>query len=382
MEAVQIGSEILRLAVIPAEIQIIADEVGELIHMAGELQGIEVGGGGEAGGIQGLHRLMEKAAVFMHEGSVPEHGDLILDAPAEDGGVMDILEDQLRQLLAGVLQEGGALRHLQHRDLGPDQEACLVGAVIGGLGMLIMGEADGIGAHLPDEGKILADVFLRGGGKDAGPVLMLRDAAEGMGAAVQEEAPLSIQLHPAETRAEFRPVHRLPAGEELGGHGVEGCGFRAVPHGRGINGQGHLFLRAALGGEDHSSLRIPERVGDAAAGDGAHRMGLQTQDAPAAVIDLRADDEAVGAVEAAVEMGRAAEEQVGAAVQAAEDREIAEGGSDLLIFPVLHKDADPPLGIAGNGIRNGQAEAGIAAPVLPGRTAVDEDAAALVGIVE
>ena len=108
-------------------------------------------------------------------------------------------------------------------------------------------------------------------------------------------------------------------------------------------------------------------------------MRLRLQDAPAPFVQMGADNQPVRAVITAVKAVFFFDQQVRAPVQAAEHGEIPEGGGDLLVRAVFGKYPDGPRGIILYGLRHRQAEAGIAAPVAPGETAVDKHLRLLIG---
>ena len=77
----------------------------------------------------------------------------------------------------------------------------------------------------------------------------------------------------------------------------------------------------------------------------------------------------------------AADQQRRAAVQAAENRKVPKGGADVLIEAVVREDPDPQR--IGHGLRrNGQAEAGIAAPVRAAEQTVAIYGTALIRRIE
>ena len=121
---------------------------------------------------------MQRHALFVHIGRVAEHGDLVLDAPAEDRGVVDVLQDQLAKLLFRVFKESRILGHFQHRDLRPGQQTALVGQIVGGLRVLVMAQPHGVRPDLPDQVEVGGD--LRGADRiiACGDVLMLGHAAQ------------------------------------------------------------------------------------------------------------------------------------------------------------------------------------------------------------
>ena len=89
-------------------------------------------------------------------------GDLVGNAPADDAGVVVVLDDQLFHLADGVL---AAVGHVltDVGDLGPNNHADLVAQIIEVLVVLIMSQADGVGTDLFDQGHVFV-VHLAGDG--------------------------------------------------------------------------------------------------------------------------------------------------------------------------------------------------------------------------
>ena len=92
--------------------------------------------------------------------------------------MMDVLQYKLDELLLDVGVERAVLRHLQHGDFRPAEQPVLIAAIVGVLRMLVVAQADRIGADLADQRKVLVDLLPAHGGKHAGAVLMLGDATE------------------------------------------------------------------------------------------------------------------------------------------------------------------------------------------------------------
>ena len=111
--------------------------------------------------------------------------NLIGDAPEADGGMVVILNDQLRHLLHTVVVGGGVLAH--HTDEGnlrPDDEAQL--------GVLIMGQADGVGPQLLDDVGVVVVVLPVQGVALVQTVLVAAHAPQGGQLPVEEEALLGV----------------------------------------------------------------------------------------------------------------------------------------------------------------------------------------------
>ena len=97
---------------------------------------------------------------------VPVHGagggDLVGEAPAHDGGMVVALHHQFFHLGQGV---GPAIPHV-HGDVGdlrPYHQAVFVAEVVKFLGVLVVGQPDGVGPYFQDEADVLP-VFRQGEG--------------------------------------------------------------------------------------------------------------------------------------------------------------------------------------------------------------------------
>lgn len=119
----------------------------------------------------------------------------------------------------------------------------------------------------------------------------------------------------------------------------------SVPEARLLHPQADCLVRRALVAGDGFAGRVADGIADPGRG-GADGVRLKTQEAVPVFVQRGADDQAVGAVEAAVKMVLAADKQIGAAAEAAEDGEVPEGGADVLIDGVF--DIDPNMKRFGN----------------------------------
>ena len=116
------------------------------------------------------------------------------------------LGDQLPHLIQRVL---AATRHMlgDIGDLRPDDQAVFIAQIIKFLGVLIVGQADGVGPDLPDKSHILPVLFDRQRTAQPGPILMAADAPQRITASVQDKALFRIKSDGAhaETGADFIP---------------------------------------------------------------------------------------------------------------------------------------------------------------------------------
>ena len=111
--------------------------------------------GGQTAGVHFLTQRIQIAQIPVQLLAEATDGQLITDAPEANGGVVIILRDQLPHLADGVI--AGFLSGQVLADIGnlrPNHHTGIITKVIEFLIMLIMGKANGICAHLPDQDHI------------------------------------------------------------------------------------------------------------------------------------------------------------------------------------------------------------------------------------
>ncbi len=118
----------------------------------------------------------------------------------------------------------GGQAHGDHGHLGPANEALLIAQIVEILGVLVVGQAHRVGAHLANKAQVLAVHRGREGVSHTGAVLVARYASQRVGTAVQEEA-VARGLHGAAAKADAL----LVAGCQAGAQGVEVGVVQAVP---------------------------------------------------------------------------------------------------------------------------------------------------------
>ena len=294
-----------------------------------------------------------------------------------------MLADHLDELLAGVRVEAGGgdvafvvvAAGADEGDLGPDDEAGAVAGVVDLLGLGVVGEADGVGAHLAHDFDV-AEVLLGGeGGEFALPLLVAADAAEGEVAAVEEEALVGVEADVADAEGLGDGVVA-----DLGGEGVEEGIGDAVPAVGVGDGYGDGDGVGAGGGEglagdvEGDGLGLAGGVGE---GDGDGEAGLGVGEG------VLADADAGGAVVEGADADGVGDDELDAAVEAAEDVEVAGEGEDVGGLGV--GDADAELGaLAGGGEVGGElvAEGGVTAAVLAEPDVVEHDVGDGAGALE
>ena len=155
--------------------------------------------------------------------------DLIGDAPADDGSVIIVLNDQFLHLGDGVL---AAVRHVlgDVGDLRPDHHAALVAQVVEVLIVLVMREADCVDAHLADHVHVLEVHLLRQRVADALAVLVAGYAVERVFFAVEVESRLGITGKIPHAESGLHTVNFFFVHSEDRLRGVEIRVFDTVPH--------------------------------------------------------------------------------------------------------------------------------------------------------
>ena len=169
-------------------------------------------------------------------------GDFVGQPPYGNAGVVVVLHDEFFHLGQRV---GAAIVHM-HRDVGnfrPDDKTLFIAQVVERLRVLVVGKADGVGAHFQDQRHILLHHLFGDGYARALAVLMAGDAAQGIGAAVQNKALLRVNLKLAAAEAGSLGL----AVVQPRSHGVEIRVIKTVPQ-AGMLQREHGSGGAVLGG--------------------------------------------------------------------------------------------------------------------------------------
>ena len=202
---------LVQFAQIPAEIQVVAVDIRDLQDGAVDFQHEHVGHGGRARFVHPVAQVVQQPMVLQQvviDGA--GGGDLVGEAPRGDARMVVALGDQLPHLREGVLP---AVFHVQGDigDLRPDHDAVFIAQIIEFLGMLIVGQAQGVGAQFPDDGHIRRVIGPGQGVALALQILMAADAPQRIAAAVEEKAlfRIAVELPAAEAGADFVPAVQL-----------------------------------------------------------------------------------------------------------------------------------------------------------------------------
>ena len=166
-------------------------------------------------------------------------GDLVGHAPADDGGVVIVLVDQLFHLAEGIFPAIGQVLG-DIGDLCPDHHTVLVAQVVEILVVLVVCQTDGICTQLPDQRHVLV-VHLPGDGiAQTLAVLMAGNTVERVGFTVEGEALFCIHREAAQTHLGGHFVHRLAFLHQTDHAGVQVGVLHAVPQVGSIQMEGSL----------------------------------------------------------------------------------------------------------------------------------------------
>ena len=216
---------LLQLPEVPAEVEIIAVDVGDLENRAFDLQHEHVGHGGESGLVHTVAQLVERPVVFqqllIHSA---RGGDLVTEPPHRDAGVVIALGNEFAHLVERVLP-GVCHMHGDIGDLRPDHDAVFIAEIVEFLRVLIVGKAQGVRAKLADDGHVRRVIFIAEGVALALEILVAAYAAKRVASAVEKEALLGIAGK--DTAAE--PGRNLVSGGKLRRGGIEIRIVHAVP---------------------------------------------------------------------------------------------------------------------------------------------------------
>ena len=321
---------------IPAQIQVPADEVGNVRHRVKGTAHRIARQRGQAGVVHLVAEVVQHAVVVQHIALVlGRDGDLVGHAPADDAGVVVVLLDQLLHLADGV---GAPARHMlaDIGDLRPDDHTRLVAQVVEVLVMLVVGKAHGVGAQLLDELHILVVHFPGDGVAQTLAVLMAGNAVQRVGATVQEKALLGVHREAAHAEALGDLVLHRAAAHQTHGAGVEIRVAHAVPQVGVLHRQGGVGAGAgqhgAAGGIGDGDLHLALAL-DA---------GLHA-DVGAAALDGGGDAHAAAAEVIQRDVIFADDQQADIAVDAAVEGEVRLLGVDAVVFAVVRNDSQGVL---------------------------------------
>jgi hypothetical protein len=229
--------ELPGLAEVPAAVRVLGDEIEvgvEPLALGADVARV----GDDAMGVGGLHH--RGVAVHAQEARLVAHG------PEDDAGVVVVLQDHLAR--------DGVARRLDLALVGmavlrPHQHALLVGQVVFERGVGVMGEADVVDPEVLEPRPLLPQIVVADRGEVRLRLLVLADAAQPDGSAVEGEA-LAVEAEVAEAEALGQAIRGVSVHDRLRVHGVEPRVRGAPELGPGdTRGRDHLAPRARLHGD-------------------------------------------------------------------------------------------------------------------------------------
>ena len=308
----------------------------------------------QAGLVHLMAEIVQHMMVVAHVAVVLRRDrDLVRDAPADDAGVVVVLDDQLLHLADRVFT---AIGHVLGNvgDLSPDDHAGLIAEVVEVLVVLVVRQTDRVRAQLLDELHILVVHLARDGIAQTLAVLMAGDAVQRIRAAIEEEAPLGVNREAAHAEALAYLVLYLAVQHQTHRAGVEIRVADAVPQVRVLQRDRRV---QALAGQHLGTGGVVNRELDLAV---ALHPGLDL-DVSVCAVDSGRDLHARAAEVIQRDVVPVDDQQADVAVDAAVEGEVSLLGVDAVIFAVVR--LHDQLIAVGQQRRDIRAEGGVAAVV-------------------
>ena len=192
---------LVQLAQVPAKIQVVAVHIGNFQNRAGDFQHKDIRHRGQAGRVELVCQIVEGAVVFQQL-LIDSRcgGDLVGQSPNGNARVVIVLNNQFFHLGQRV---GAAIVHV-HRDVGnfrPDDKTLFIAQVVERLRVLVVGKADGVGAHFKDQRHVLLHHLFGNGYARTLAVLMAGNTTQGILTPVQNKALLRVNFKLAAAEA-------------------------------------------------------------------------------------------------------------------------------------------------------------------------------------
>ena len=192
---------LVKLAQVPAKIQVVAVHIGNFQNRAGDFQHKDVRHRGRTGRVKAVRQFVQGAVVFQQLLiDSRRSGNFVGQSPNSNAGVVVVLDDEFFHLGQRV---GAPVVHV-HRDVGdfrPNHDTLFVAQIIERLRVLVVGKADGVGTHFKDQRHILLHHLFGDGHTRALAVLMAGNTTQGIGAPVQDKALLRVNFKLAAAEA-------------------------------------------------------------------------------------------------------------------------------------------------------------------------------------
>ena len=355
----------LRARDIPAEVQVVADQVADLVHNAVKRIAHRIAcKRRKSRPVHLVAEIVERSVVAHHVRVVLcRYGDLIGDTPADDARMVIVLNDQFLHLADRVL---APFRHMfgNVRNFGPDNHAVLIAQIIEILIVLIVGESDRICSDLADERHVLVVLGLADCISHALAVLMPRYAVKRVRYAVQDKSLFGVKFERANAEPDLSLVHDLPVRDQHEVCRVEIRILHAVPEMRLIDSKNRLLT---FTGCDNIAFCIEDLNADLTLpGDPALNSHFGF-----AAHDERGDLHARSAVMIHVKVILLYDQYLYGSVDAAIECEVCLLRIDTAVHGVIHFHAQ--LVLFCEELRDVRSEGGIAPVMLHDGCAVHED---------
>ena len=346
---------LVKLAQVPAKIQVVAVHIGNFQNRAGDFQHKDVRHRGRTGRVKAVRQFVQGAVVFQQLLiDSRRSGNFVGQSPNSNAGVVVVLDDEFFHLGQRV---GAPVVHV-HRDVGdfrPNHDTLFVAQVIERLRVLVVGKADGVGTHLQNQRHIFFHHFAGDGHTRALTVLMAGNTTQGIGAPVQDKALLRVNFKLAAAEAGGLGLAIV----QPRSHGVEIRVIKTVPQ-AGMLQREHGSGVAVLDG--NARLLAIQCEADTF---GTHHSGLHRHFTAAGVKvrDNRRDPDRHRAVFSKGKMSSGHNMQRYIAVNAAVEGEVGLLGVDGVVVAVVNRNNQLICTIV-QGIGDVHTEGGVAALVL------------------
>ena len=337
MELIEELIVLLQLANVPAVVQVVGTDIRHIDQRGIRLQHKQVGHGGHSGGIHLVGQIVKDHMVLHQVVGHTGQGNLVGQRPADDGGMVIILSNQLRHLIDGILTAIGHM-HGDVGDLRPGNQAFPVAELIEILIVLIVGQTDRVGSHGEDDVHILL-VHLPGQRiAHASAVLMTGYAVQRITSSVQEKSFLRVETVGPASEPGIHLIHLLAAAVKLRA-GVIAVGIvQAIPEMHMVDADNRLRVPLALAviGYRHRCLPDTRDLKGYRVRLSGH-VSLQFHVRVTAV-HLGRDLEAVSPIIIQIKMGRLHGNQIHVTVDTAVECKIRSLGIYMIVLAVVRDD--------------------------------------------
>ena len=246
---------------IPAQIQVPADDVGDVRNLVERAAHRVARQRREAGRVCLMNHVVEKAVVVQHVLLfLRRDGDFVRHAPADDGRMIVVLLNQLFHLADGVR---AAVGHVlaDVGDFRPDNQAVAVAEVVEILVVLVVRQPQRRRADFADERHVLVVHLARDRVADALAILVAAHAMQVIRFVVEDEAVLFVHAEGANAEGNFQPIGDAAVHRDFTARSIKVGIFHAMPAARLRHLDGRVQPRARA---DDAPLAVNNRHGHVA----------------------------------------------------------------------------------------------------------------------